>query len=67
MFDGSSIRGFQAIHESDMKLIPDPNTAYVDPFRAEKTLVMNFSIRDPSPTSPTVATPGTSPPRQRPI
>ena len=47
MFDGSSIRGFQAIHESDMKLIPDPTTAYVDPFRAEKTLAMNFSIRDP--------------------
>ncbi len=47
MFDGSSIRGFQAIHESDMKLVPDPATAFVDPFRAEKTLVMNFSIRDP--------------------
>ncbi|MGL5912097.1 MAG: glutamine synthetase beta-grasp domain-containing protein, partial [Phycicoccus sp.] len=47
MFDGSSIRGFQAIHESDMKLIPDPTTAYVDPFRDEKTLVMNFSIVDP--------------------
>ncbi|HET8601286.1 MAG TPA: type I glutamate--ammonia ligase [Segeticoccus sp.] len=47
MFDGSSIRGFQAIHESDMKLIPDPTTAYVDPFRTEKTLVMNFSIVDP--------------------
>ena len=47
MFDGSSIRGFQAIHESDMKLIPDPKTAFVDPFRDEKTLVMNFSIRDP--------------------
>ena len=31
MFDGSSIRGFQAIHESDMKLIPDPQTAFVDP------------------------------------
>ena len=46
-FDGSSIRGFQAIHESDMKLIPDATTAYVDPFRAEKTLVMNFSIVDP--------------------
>ena len=47
MFDGSSIRGFQAIHESDMKLIPDPTTAYVDPFRVEKTLIMNFSIVDP--------------------
>ena len=47
MFDGSSIRGFQAIHESDMKLVPDVATAYLDPFRAEKTLVMNFSIRDP--------------------
>ena len=47
MFDGSSIRGFQAIHESDMKLIPDPTTAYVDPFRAAKTLVVNHSIRDP--------------------
>jgi glutamine synthetase len=47
MFDGSSIRGFQAIHESDMKLVPDVSTAYLDPFRAEKTLNINFSIRDP--------------------
>jgi glutamine synthetase len=47
MFDGSSIRGFQAIHESDMKLVPDVTTAYIDPYRAEKTLVINFSIRDP--------------------
>jgi glutamine synthetase len=47
MFDGSSIRGFQAIHESDMKLIPDVATAYVDPFRTEKTLNLNFSIVDP--------------------
>ena len=47
MFDGSSIRGFKSIHESDMKLIPDPQTAYLDPFRAEKTLIMNFSIVDP--------------------
>ena len=46
-FDGSSIRGFQAIHESDMKLVPDVKTAYLDPFREEKTLVMNFSIVDP--------------------
>jgi glutamine synthetase len=47
MFDGSSIRGFQAIHESDMKLIPDVTTAYVDPFRKRKTLIVNFSIVDP--------------------
>ena len=47
MFDGSSIRGFQAINESDMKLLPDPQTAYVDPFRKAKTLVMNFAVVDP--------------------
>lgn len=47
MFDGSSIRGFQAIHESDMKLMPDLSSAFVDPFRKEKTLVMNFFIVDP--------------------
>ena len=47
MFDGSSIRGFQAIHESDMKLVPDFDTAVIDPFRAAKTLNMNFSIVDP--------------------
>src|SRR4028118_2029322 len=47
MFDGSSIRGFQAIHESDMKLIPDVTTAYIDPFRVEKTLNVNFRIVDP--------------------
>lgn len=47
LFDGSSIRGFQAIHESDMKLIPDLETAYLDPFRERKTLILNFSIVDP--------------------
>ena len=47
MFDGSSIRGFTAIHESDMKLVPDVTTAFLDPFREEKTLVINFSIVDP--------------------
>ncbi len=46
-FDGSSIRGFQAIHESDMALFPDPTTAYLDAFRADKTLVVNFFIHDP--------------------
>jgi glutamine synthetase len=47
MFDGSSIRGFQEIHESDMKLKPDPTTAFVDPFRVRKTLALNFAILDP--------------------
>jgi glutamine synthetase len=47
MFDGSSIRGFQSIHESDMKLVPDIRSAFIDPFRAEKTLVMNFNVLDP--------------------
>ena len=47
LFDGSSIRGFASIHESDMQLIPDPTTAYLDPFRAEPTLVMVFDIYNP--------------------
>ena len=47
MFDGSSIRGFQAIHESDMKLIPDPTSAFLDRFRQHKTLALNFFIVDP--------------------
>jgi len=47
LFDGSSIRGFASIHESDMQLIPDVTTAYVDPFRAERTLVMLFDIHNP--------------------
>ncbi|BCJ36270.1 glutamine synthetase [Actinocatenispora thailandica] len=46
-FDGSSIRGFQQIHESDMLLLPDPATAFIDPFRAEKTLALNFFVHDP--------------------
>jgi len=47
MFDGSSIRGFQTINESDMKLMPDPTTAYVDPFRDQLTLNINMAIVDP--------------------
>ena len=41
MFDGSSIAGWKAIHESDMCLMPDPATACIDPFFAETTLVLN--------------------------
>lgn len=46
-FDGSSIRGFQDIHESDMLLIPDPTTAIVDPIYQTPTVSMLCNIRDP--------------------
>ncbi len=46
-FDGSSIRGFQQIHESDMILLPDSNTAVIDPFRQHKTLNLNCFVHDP--------------------
>jgi glutamine synthetase len=46
-FDGSSIRGFQEIQESDMLLVPDPDTAIMDPFRTHPTLVMNAFVKDP--------------------
>ncbi|MCS6863237.1 MAG: glutamine synthetase beta-grasp domain-containing protein, partial [Abditibacteriales bacterium] len=46
-FDGSSIRGFQEIHESDMLLIPDPNTAVMDPILEVPTLTMICNVRDP--------------------
>ncbi|MEN8655430.1 type I glutamate--ammonia ligase [Streptomyces sp. 21So2-11] len=46
-FDGSSIRGFQAIHESDMALRADLSTARVDAFRKDKTININFFIHDP--------------------
>jgi len=46
-FDGSSIRGWQAIHTSDMLLIPDPTTAVMDPFTAAPTLSLICNIVDP--------------------
>jgi glutamine synthetase len=46
-FDGSSIRGFQEIHESDMILIPDPDTAFVDQVLEVPTLVITCDIYDP--------------------
>ncbi|MDR5695005.1 MAG: type I glutamate--ammonia ligase [Armatimonadota bacterium] len=46
-FDGSSIRGFQEIHESDMVLIPDPRTARVDPMCKTPTLVLICDVYDP--------------------
>ncbi|HAL55084.1 MAG TPA: type I glutamate--ammonia ligase, partial [Bacteroidetes bacterium] len=46
-FDGSSIRGFQKIHESDMLLFPDPVTAFIDPFNTVPTLSLICDIADP--------------------
>src|SRR5579859_6681361 len=45
--DGSSIRGWAAINESDMLLIPDPSTAFMDPFMETPTVVMIGDVRDP--------------------
>lgn len=46
-FDGSSIRGFKQIHESDMLLMPDCSTAFIDPFFEHKTLVLICDVMDP--------------------
>ena len=46
-FDGSSIRGFQAINESDMLLFPDPASAFVDPCLQVKTLSLTCDVVDP--------------------
>jgi glutamine synthetase len=46
-FDGSSLRGFKSIHESDMVIIPDPSTAIIDPFVKETTLSMICDIHEP--------------------
>ena len=44
MFDGSSIAGWKAINESDMKLRPDLATAYIDPFYQQTTLCLTLSL-----------------------
>ncbi|MGB7379110.1 MAG: type I glutamate--ammonia ligase, partial [Rivularia sp. (in: cyanobacteria)] len=46
-FDGSSIRGWKAINESDMSMVLDPNTAWIDPFMKEPTLSIICSIKEP--------------------
>jgi glutamine synthetase len=48
MFDGSSIAGWKAIHESDMILMPDPETACMDPFSAKPQLILFCDIYEPS-------------------
>lgn len=48
MFDGSSIAGWKGINESDMILLPDASTAYLDPFYADPTLNLTCDILDPA-------------------
>ncbi len=48
MFDGSSIAGWKAINESDMTLMPDPETATIDPFFASPTMVITCDVLEPS-------------------
>lgn len=47
-FDGSSIAGWKGINASDMLLYPDPNTANIDPFMEEKTLILTCNVIDPT-------------------
>ena len=47
MFDGSSIAGWKSIDQSDMKLIPDASSVYIDPFYAEKTLCVHCDVVEP--------------------
>ncbi|MFW5655541.1 MAG: type I glutamate--ammonia ligase [Roseicyclus sp.] len=47
MFDGSSIAGWKGIEASDMKLMPDTESAYVDPFYAEKTICLHCTVVEP--------------------
>src|SRR5579871_3487878 len=51
-FDGSSIRGFQQINESDMLLMPDPTTAIMDPFTQAPTLSLVCSVFEPGSMKP---------------
>ncbi len=47
-FDGSSIAGWKGIEASDMQLMPDPNTAHLDPFMDENTLVLTCDVVEPA-------------------
>ncbi len=46
-FDGSSVRGFQSIENSDMAMVPDVTTGYIDPFYSEKTIAFYCDVVDP--------------------
>jgi glutamine synthetase len=52
MFDGSSIAGWKAINESDMKLRPDLSTAYIDPFYQQTTLCLTCDVLNPDTNTP---------------
>jgi len=52
MFDGSSIAGWKSIDQSDMKLMPDPASVYMDPFYAEKTLAIHCTVLEPDTNEP---------------
>src|SRR2546423_1137081 len=52
MFDGSSIAGWKAINESDMKLRPDLSTAYIDPFYEQETLCLTCDCLNPDTNEP---------------
>ena len=47
MFDGSSIAGWKSINESDMKLMPDLDSGYLDPFYSEKTYCLHCNVVEP--------------------
>ena len=66
-FDGSSIRGFQEIQESDMLVVPDPATAFLDPFSEAQTLVLICNVSDPVSGQPYGRDPATSRRKPRPI
>ncbi len=48
MFDGSSIAGWKDIHQSDMSLVPDMETAVMDPFAAQPTMILTCDVLEPS-------------------
>src|SRR6201984_2765760 len=52
MFDGSSIAGWKAINESDMKLRPDLDSAYIDPFYQQTTLCLFCDVLNPDTNTP---------------
>ena len=62
----ASIAGWKGIQASDMLLMPDPNTAYIDPFFDETTLVLSCDVIDPPTARATTATRAPSPTAPRP-